>query len=535
MTRPVKHINKLPVTDYIMRSGLRLLLMLMFLIWHANSLLLFSQSVSYINGKIINSATSEPVPFATIRLKNNQLGVFANAEGDFKLIHNPEFQSDSVIITSIGFKRSSLSFKDLRDKTVNKIFLTPAVYGLGEVKIQASRRKLSSVEIIGRAIRNIKRNYPKRPFSYIGYYRDYQKRDKNYINLNEAIVQILDNGFTLPSISNKYRLLDFRKNIEFPRMNISPYYDTVISPGMNNPNKIIPNARIGDQNGNELFILMVHDAIRNFKTRSFSFINTFSEDFLYNHEFAEPGKVFDNNILLYKINFTARSRLTGDSIFVTGAIYIQPKDYSIHKLEYSCSYLTREKEKKEMFNIDTEYGYENSVDSLMCLKFISFNNIFNVTDTDDTTYFRMLDSYWDKNSAATMILEFNNAIDPASAARRENYEIKVGRKAAKINNVIARGKMLYIRLKDENILGFKDSSFVNVKYLKDINGNILNKQKILEFNQYRELFVQEYNRSLSFTDSCYMQYLPLEQNCLSGYSGKEKYWMNTPENIKADK
>jgi hypothetical protein len=143
--------------------------------------------------------------------------------------------------------------------------------------------------------------------------------------------------------------------MEFPRMHISPYYDTVISPGKNNPNKIIPDARIGDQNENELFILMVHDAIRNYKTRSFSFINIFSEDFLYNHEFAEPGKVFDNNILLYKINFTAKLRLTGDSIFVTGAIYVQPKDYSINKLKYLCSYLTRENGKKEMFNIDTEY------------------------------------------------------------------------------------------------------------------------------------------------------------------------------------
>jgi hypothetical protein len=323
--------------------------------------------------------------------------------------------------------------------------------------------------------------------------------------------------------------------MEFPRMNISPYYDTIVSPGTNNPNKIIPNARIGDQYGNELFILMVHDAVRNFKTRSFSFVNTFSEDFLYNHEFAEPEKVFDNNSLLYKINFTAKSRLTGDSVMVSGAIYIQPKDYSIHKLGYSCSYLTKEKKKKEIFNVDTEYGYENSVDSLMSLKYISFNNIFNVTDTEDTTYFRMLDSYWDTDLAPTMILEFNNSIDPASAARRENYEIKVGRKEAKINNIIARGKLLYIRLKDENIKGFKDSSFVNIKGLRDINGNILNKQRILEFNQYREFFVQEYNKSLSFTDSCFMQYLPLEQNCISKYSGKDKYWMNTPENIKADK
>jgi len=40
---------------------------------------------------------------------------------------------------------------------------------------------------------------------------------------------------------------------------------------------------------------------------------------------------------------------------------------------------------------------------------------------------------------------------------------------------------------------------------------------------------------LPFKDSCYMQYLPLEQNCISKYSGNFNYWMNTPENIKTNK
>ncbi|TAL61835.1 MAG: hypothetical protein EPN88_14280 [Bacteroidetes bacterium] len=516
-----------------MVPNLRLPLILICLIWQTNSIFLFSQPTGYINGKVINSTSFEPVPFATIKLKRNQLGVYANAGGDFKIIHNPEFQSDSLIVTCIGYKRNSLAFKDLSDKTVNKIYLTPTLYGLGEVKVSASRRKLGSVTIIGRAIRNIKNNYPKEPFSYIGYYRDYQKREKNYINLNEAIVQTTDNGFALKSVINKYRLLDFRKNMDFPRMNISPYYDSIDLPYLNNTNKIIPNAKLGDQYGNELFILMVHDAIRNFKTRSFSFIDTFSEDFLLNHNFSEPSKVFNNNLLLYKIHFTAKTRITGDSLLISGTIFIQPKDYSIHKLEYSCSYLTREKGIKEMFNVNIEYGYENSVDSLMCLKYISFNNIFNVVDTADNTYFGILDSYCDtyNRSKPFVILEFNNKIDPESALKGKNFEIKGGKKEAKITKIEVDGKKLYIRLKIDDFKGSKDSTFVNIKNIKDINGNILNKRKVLELYQYRELFVQEYNKSLPFKDSCYLQYLPLEQNCISKHNGNYNYWMNTPENI----
>ena len=492
---------------------------------------IFSQTAGYINGKILNARTSDPIPFSTIRLKNIQLGVFANADGDFRIVNIPNFHEDSLIITSIGFKRYSTAFKSLNDETVNKIYLTPAIYNLGEVKISASKRELSSAEIIGKAIRNIRNNYPLMPFNYIGYYRDYQKKENSYINLNEAIIQTLDRGFTSKSAYNHYRLLDFRKNLEFPRMKVSPYYDTIGAQNLNNYHKIIPKAKIGDQYGNELFVLMVHDAIRNFKTQSFSFIDLFSENFLFNHIFSTPIIVLDNNLPLYRINFKGKNRLTGDSIRVSGTIYIQPQDFSIHKLEYTCSYLSAGKKMKKMFNVDIEYGHENSVNSLMFLKYISFNNIFNVVNQSDTNYFKITDSYWDPNSPSTIVFKFNNPINPKSAQKRENYDIKVLDKKPKINVILVKDKLLYVRLVDENIAGYKDSTFANIHNMEDVDGNILNQRKVIELYQYREFFVQQYNRPVSFLDSCYLQYSPLEQNCISRYSGTHDYWMNTPENI----
>lgn len=376
-----------------------------------------------------------------------------------------------------------------------------------------------------------------KPFNYISYYRDYQKKDRSYINLNEAVVQTLDEGFSSESGKNKYRLLDFRKNTDFPIMDLSPYYDTTGTPGVNTMNKIIPKAKIGDQYGNELFILMVHDAIRNFNVRSFSFINTFSENFLLNHDFSKPVKVFNNNLLLYRIDFNAKKRITGDSLMAAGAIYIQPGDYSIHKLIYSCSYLNKEKETRKMYNVDIEYGYESSADSLMCLKYISFNNIFNVVDTTDKSYFRVLDSYWREpfqTLGRTMIFEFNNEIDPLSASERANYEIKAGNRKTQLNDISVKGKMLIIRLADKIDKNLKDSVRVTMKNIKDIDGKLLNKRKVIEFNQFRELFVQEYNNSPKFNESFYLQYLPLDQNPLSVFPGKEKYWMNTPESTLID-
>jgi CarboxypepD_reg-like domain len=513
---------------------LRLLLISLFLICQSNFILIYPQEAGYIDGKVINPATSKPVPFATIKLKNNQLGVYANADGDFKISRNAEFQEDSLLISCIGYKQSSIAFKDLIKTRINKVFLASVVYGLGEVKVVASVRKLNSIAIIRRAIRNIADNYPDQPFSYISYYRDYQKKDSNYINLNEAIVQTLDNGFSTQSASNKYRLLDFRKNTEFPKMNISPYYKLGKNGEINDPDKTIPSAFLGDQFGNELFILMVHNALRNFKTRSFSFIETFATDFIPNHTFSEPEKVFNNNLLLYKIGFEARRRITGDSLQASGFIYIQPKDYSIHKLEYSCYYSVNGKKSQQMFNIDVEYGYESSDNSLMCLKYISFNNYFRVVDSTDNTSFKILDSSLDTttNINPTVIVQFNNKIDPASAAKKSDYEIISGKKAVKINGLQVKGKYLYIRLKVDDIKGRHESIKLTISNIRDVDGNVIGKRKSIDLYQYRELFVQEYNKPLPLKDSCYMQYLPLEKNCISKYNGNEKYWMNTPENIK---
>jgi len=150
--------------------------------------------------------------------------------------------------------------------------------------------------------------------------------------------------------------------------------------------KKIPFAIVGDQYGNELFILLVHDAIRNFDKRSFSFVESLTQDYIRNHRFYSPDGIYDGSTLLYKIDFTAKRQITGDTILAKGAIFIQLDDYSIHKLEYSASFLNSEKKNKEIFNIETEYGHEPAVNSKMCLKYISFNNSFTIPDASDSKF-----------------------------------------------------------------------------------------------------------------------------------------------------
>ncbi len=507
-----------------------------------NHPLTYCQQPDYIRGKVIDSKTSNPVPYATVYLKKSQVGVISNAEGDFRILNNPGFQSDSLIVSCIGYYRLSVDFSVLKTTGINNLKLVPNIYRLNEVRVTARKKRLSPEIIIARAFRNIKKNYPTVPFTYVSYYRDYLKDSINYLNLNEAIIQTLDKGFEYPSDSNKYRLLDFKKNMDFLRKNITPYYDLPETDHSDVSFKRIPHAIVGDQYGNEFFILLVHDAIRNFDKRSFSFVDTLTQNFIKNHRFSTPVGIYDGITLLYKIDFTAKRQITGDTIQMKGSIYIQPDDYSVHKLEYSGSYLDSEKKSKEIFNIETEYGHEPAVNSRMCLKYISFNNSFTIPDAADNNFFKIEKVEWRQEGGPytdlllkdmTIVAYFNRKIDPVSGSKIENYDMTIGKRKAKITRIKVDGPNLYITIRDDKFKRKElDSTRLSYGNVKDINGNILNKRRDLEFRQFRELFVQEYNKPLEFKNNCFIQSLPLEQNCVSNSDKSGRFWMNTP--LKAE-
>ena len=297
----------------------------------------------------------------------------------------------------------------------------------------------------------------------------------------------------------------------------------------------MPMAFVGDHNGNEFFVLLTHDAIRNFDQKTFFFINNLTTMFLTNHMFSRPEGIYDGNTLLYKIEFEARPKLTEDIYHAKGAIFIQTNDYSIHRLEYSASCFNSEKKKQEIFNIEIEYGHEPSLNSKMCLKYISFNNSFVIPDSSDNDFFHIMSGRWisakpyeDIFSDLTTVVVFNNEIDSLSARDRKNYDITIGDAKARIRKIKVDGHNLYLTLYNDKYNVALDSCRINIKDLKDIKGNILNKRRDLIIRQFRELFVEEYNKSLEFQNNCFIQALPLEKNCISSSDNSGRYWMNTP-------
>ena len=506
------------------------------------------QTTEFIQGKVTDSITKEPISFAFIILNQNNIGIVANEEGDFKIDVNSKYLSDTLKISCIGYSTKLIEIKKLNQKEINTIYLSPSLTLLDEVKIVALKKKIGSRALIKRAIKNIANNYATDPFSYVSYYREYQKKDNNYLNLNEAIIHTVDKGFYFDSESNEFRLLDYKKDTIFDRRNINLLYDTIGIPNYLVPNKFIPNAYVPNQGGNELFILMAHDPIRRYKSKSFSFIDRFSKDFLSNHNFSEVEPVYNDNLLLLKIEFQAKDMTPkgpgigfGKMIIMPeddtevvpvtaiGEIYIQPDDFSIHKINYTA---LEKESNKELYNIKLEYGYTKGTKSKMRLKYISFNNLFKIIDETDANYFKILKRRIVPQKKSFLEIKMNNKVDAASVNNKEFYTFTGDGNKLNTENIYVIDSTIVVYFNNKN---YTDITYnINTNGFKDINGNPIYQKKMLEFYQFRELFVQEFNDNLRFKDDCYLKNKPLFRNCISSFSGENKYWMNTPMGIRRE-
>jgi hypothetical protein len=184
--------------------------------------------------QIIDAQSKIPVVFATIILKQAKRGVISDDNGNFRIPDLYKLNLDTLRVSSIGFKTRLIELKSQKNDVINIIELFPKTESLEEVTLihKKNEKQMSPGRVVKEAIRRIPENYPVQPFSYLGYYRDYQQvadnsyldntkfaENNKYINLNEGIIQVYDAGFgtdRLTNIANQTVLYEFKKNNNFP-------------------------------------------------------------------------------------------------------------------------------------------------------------------------------------------------------------------------------------------------------------------------------------------------------------------------------
>src|SRR5258706_6893099 len=115
-----------------------------------------------ISGKVIDNVTQAFLSYATITIKGQPVGVVSNQLGEFTFKIASPYRKDTLIVSMIGYETHKRSIKDIESSDNLLVPLQMKTTMLHEVVI--TDKKLTAKDIIENAIRNIKLNYPQKPY-----------------------------------------------------------------------------------------------------------------------------------------------------------------------------------------------------------------------------------------------------------------------------------------------------------------------------------------------------------------------------------
>ena len=504
----------------------------------------FAQQQDFIGGRLLDAKTNEPVVFANIRIKDRALGIITNVDGSFRIPLIYKEYGDIIEISSMGYQAKEISITEFAQGELNIIKLDPGAIDLQEVIVKAKdkRKKLSAKQIVQKAIDAIPQNYPSTSFSTIGYYRDYQFNEGEYINLNEGILEVFDQGFDqLDDATSETRLFNFDLNEDFKQDSLA-----LMAYDYESKRKIINKAYLDAYGGNEFRILRIHDAIRNYNAGAYDYIGTLKTDFIKNHSFLRGSDTRGNNEELYGIKFW---ELNGD-YRAHGQIYISKVDFAIHKLEYTM-YNNRKTNKdskknkhghkqKVIYDVSTDYRKFNGK---MYLNYISFHNNFVL---NIPPVFKVNTIGVDGNCLCFEV-EYNDLPEAKSSVHIPNYIVEFKKNRVRIKTVerLKNKVLLYPMMIEEKVVEMLQEIYleekqgadldglfdVKVTNVRDTVGNLVNKWTQMDYLQYREFFVQrvKLDSRAPFDDLFMDKRKPIFENQpMVKPKDYNEYWMNTP-------
>jgi hypothetical protein len=139
----------------------------------------------FLSGKILERRKENPISFASVSVINKPIGTITNNDGEFLLKLHPRYINDTLIISSMGYARIYIPASDLLDEDL--ILMDPVSIRIKEVKVTATtpERLLENIRA------NLENNYALNSKLMNAFYRETVKQDDQYINVSEAVIEVL--------------------------------------------------------------------------------------------------------------------------------------------------------------------------------------------------------------------------------------------------------------------------------------------------------------------------------------------------------
>ncbi len=159
-----------------------------------------------LTGRLMDEKSGEFLPSATVSLFNQPIGTITNAEGEFVLKIRKEHAGEPLVLSCLGYAQKITTVEELQKK--DTIALHPISIRIREVKVVA----IPVSEILDRVIERIPVNYGNNLLMMRGFYRETLQQDETYINISEAVIDLLKSGYSNMGRSDKVRIVKGRKS-----------------------------------------------------------------------------------------------------------------------------------------------------------------------------------------------------------------------------------------------------------------------------------------------------------------------------------
>lgn len=160
----------------------------------------------FLSGKLIEDKRGRPVKYASVSIFNKPIGTISNSDGEFLLKVHPDNIKDTVIISSMGYAQIMLPAHKLLDED---LFILKAVsIRIKEVKVTGT----TASQLLKNIRLNLDKNYSSHIKLMTAFYRETVKQDNNYINVSEAVMEVLKAPYVNSSRSDLVRILKGRKS-----------------------------------------------------------------------------------------------------------------------------------------------------------------------------------------------------------------------------------------------------------------------------------------------------------------------------------
>jgi hypothetical protein len=192
----VKNYSPSPLSIALIKAKppllLRVVLPFVFLLFLMFTTESFAQETFVISGKVLDASTSQPIAFASVGIKGKPMGTVTNSEGKFDFILTMKAQTDTLVVTNLGYHAYRVAVKDIKNPKNFFITLQPRVYSISEVVI--TDEGTNAKEIVQKACDSVVKHTSNVPYISEGFYREYISENNHWARAIESALSVYSDG-----------------------------------------------------------------------------------------------------------------------------------------------------------------------------------------------------------------------------------------------------------------------------------------------------------------------------------------------------